>query len=651
VLFAFPLLAFLLIWLTLHRLGRGVRFSFLGASVIWGACVVVVTETLSVPTWLNRGAVAVFWLCICAVAGLFFWLAGPSDSGWQDDRPAKLDRSTQFALVGAGLVMLLVSVTAVASAPNIWDAMEYHLPRTILWMSHHSVRNFATPDYRQLIFAPWSEFAMMHLDLLWGGDRLVNLVEFFSLLGCAVGASLIAELLGADPRGQVLAAVVSATIPEGVLEASGPMNQYVLAFWITAAVVFLLDWNRKPSWTAGLFGGLAVGLALLTKGTAFVFLPFLAAACFWAGSAYTRIRLLKRGVAILAVILALNLPQFLRCYDLTGSFLGVPFRDAGPTFRLSVAHVSAVGTLANALRNASLHLGTPSPKIDAQIERLVRSVIHRLGDDADDPSEIWPGESFSVHNFSLHEVHAGNPVHLFLLLVALVAVFWDSHWAHRREVRAFALGLVASFLLFSALLRWSTWDSRQQLPLFVLGSVLIGILLGRLAAKGLSVALTALFLIFSLPFALANRTRSLVPWTAVDNIYHPRAELYFSDQHEPVAAANIAMAEAVNRADCRYVALDSYVDRPDSTIVRMPKSFFVYPTLSLIHADGQRRTVWYTGVHNWSSRYAARDKAFACEVVCFDCVRAPDKAADYLQHGWQESVYGNDIIFSLHPSR
>jgi hypothetical protein len=40
---------------------------------------------------------------------------------------------------------------------------------------------------------------MMHMHLLWGGDRFVNLVEFFSLLGSVIGVSLIAKMLGAGP--------------------------------------------------------------------------------------------------------------------------------------------------------------------------------------------------------------------------------------------------------------------------------------------------------------------------------------------------------------------------------------------------------------------------------------------------------------------
>jgi hypothetical protein len=144
--------------------------------------------------------------------------------------------------------------------------MEYHLPRTILWMSNHNVRFFAKPDYCQLIFGPWAEYAMMHVNLLWGSDRFVNFVEVFAMLGSVVGVSRIAKHLGASYRGQALAAIFAATIPEGILEASGPMNTWVVSFWIVAMVLFLLRWNEQPRWG----NAVSAGIAALTKGTAYV---------------------------------------------------------------------------------------------------------------------------------------------------------------------------------------------------------------------------------------------------------------------------------------------------------------------------------------------------------------------------------------------
>jgi 4-amino-4-deoxy-L-arabinose transferase-like glycosyltransferase len=122
---------------------------------------------------------------------------------------------------------------------------------------------------------------MLHFYVLWGGDRFVNLIEWLSFVGCIVGGvSLIAEQLGAAGYGPLLAAVLFATIPEAILEASGAMNTCVASFWIVVTVYFALRWKDEPVWANTFALGSAIGLAILTKGTALAFLPPLLAVCW-----------------------------------------------------------------------------------------------------------------------------------------------------------------------------------------------------------------------------------------------------------------------------------------------------------------------------------------------------------------------------------
>ena len=165
---------------------------------------------------------------------------------------------------------------------------------------------------------------MLHSELLWGGDRWVNMVEAISLLGCLIAVSLIAKGLGAGAWGQILAAVVCVAIPEGLLEASGPMNTYVVSFWMAVTLAFLLSANEAAGWLDVVCAGLATGLAVFTKGTAYIYLPFLMIACWWMGSGAARVRILKRVPVILALMIGINAAQYVRCYQLTGTPLGLP---------------------------------------------------------------------------------------------------------------------------------------------------------------------------------------------------------------------------------------------------------------------------------------------------------------------------------------
>ncbi|MGB8901451.1 MAG: glycosyltransferase family 39 protein, partial [Methylocella sp.] len=298
------------------------RNGLLVAAAIDGACLVLGTELLSTMNLVTRGGVTVFWLVACA-ATFAFWrwgaVQGPVARMAAKASDEPLDVENKYLLSGAAILAVLIGVTALLAPPNVWDAMEYHLPRVVMWMSERNVRFFPTPDYAQLVFGTWAEDAILHLDLLWGSDRLVNLVEFFSFLGTITGVSLIAKMLGANRRGQALAALVCATIPEAVLAASGPMNTLVVSFWIVATVAFLLLSNEEPGWLNTVCVGISAGLAILTKGTAYVFLPLLVLASWFIGSPAARMRFLKRCPIFLLLICALNGPPYARAYDLTGS--------------------------------------------------------------------------------------------------------------------------------------------------------------------------------------------------------------------------------------------------------------------------------------------------------------------------------------------
>jgi len=645
-----PILAFVLFFLALREKGIEWRRAFLVASVLWGASVVGVTEILSVPRLLTRAAVAVSWAAICLGVLAFLLVLRrrtPRVNPPNAAPDAPLDRVTRGLLAAAIVIVLLVGINALVAPPDGWDAMEYHLPRVVMWMSNHSVRLYATPDYAQLIFGPWAEYAMMHTYLLWGSDRLVNLVEFFSLIGSLVGVSLIAKMLGAGARGQALAVLVCATIPEGILEASGPMNTYVLSFWITTTVAFLMLLNEDASWLNTICVGLAAGLALLTKGSAYVFLPFLVLACWLMGSRGARMVFLKRCTVFLLLIFAINAGQYARCYDLTGSPIGLPFPDGGPRLHWMVDHVSAREILANAIRNLSLHLSTPIPAVNSATEHLLRAGLRAMGVDPDDPREIWPAATFRLNAFSTDETIAADPLHLVLLLLSFGLFLWWRKKDVRPEARWYALGIIAAFLFFCAMLRWQKWASRHHQPLFVLGAVLVGLTLERYVSRRIATLASVLLLISASFFALANRTRALIPWSRVDDVYRPRPLLYFTDTHDAEAATYIAAANAVNQLDCGQIAIESYTALPASKINHSPKSFYVYPLLALIHADGRNRSVWYTDVHNLSSRYSNEKLHPApCAVICLSCAKIPGKWDEYRPVGGRASVFEHIVIFA-----
>jgi 4-amino-4-deoxy-L-arabinose transferase-like glycosyltransferase len=498
------------------------RPAFLRAAVTWGACVAVITEVLSPFHLLTAPALAAAWATV-ALAAIAATLHGRGLSlTWRHGR---------FDLACVAAVAAIAVVTgflACLAPPNNWDSMTYHLARVAHWAANRSVAFYPTPVLRQLHMPPLAEFAVLHLQVLSGGDRFANLVQWFSMAGSAVGVSLLARRLGAGPRGQVLAAVFCATLPVGILQASSTQNDAVTAFWLVCLAHALFEWRDRPGWGRALFAGTALGLALLTKGTAYLLAAPLVAV-FLADFLRDPGRRSARAAAplglALAAALALNAPHYLRNHALYGSPLGPGGEgEAGDQLSYANSGHSLPILASNVVRNLASHLGTPYPNVNLALTDIIRAGHERLGLDPDDPRCTWMGVRFHVYPLRRDEDTTGNLVHL--LLFAGTALLVGAWRRLARPLAALALGLAVllGFGLFCGSLRWGPWHGRLHLPLFVLAAAVAGAVWERVPAWAQAGAVLVL-LGGALPFLLANRTRPLLGPDSV--LIARRAEVYF----------------------------------------------------------------------------------------------------------------------------
>jgi hypothetical protein len=407
---------------------------------------------------------------------------------------------------------------------------------------------------------PWAEYALLHLHLLAGSDRLANLVQWFSMAGSVLGVSLIARQLGAGTRGQLFSSLLCATLPLGILQASSTQNDYVLAFWLVCLTHLLLRLRANPSWSCALAAGASLGLALLTKGTASLFAAPLVA-CLLAAWALAPPDMLPNGLRLallLLIALAFNLPHSSRNYRLCGSALG-PGREGPPgQYEYSNQVYSASVLTSNVLRNVALELRMPWPHLNYSLQKRVTKLHKRLGLGVNDPRTTWTGAAFEVAPadpfdardvLARHEDYAVNLPHLLLLalsgVVAAAAWFATSRRASAKPQAADSslcrlrlsgaapiLGLSAAlglgFLLFCLLLRWQPWHTRLHLPLFVLCAPLLALGLGR--SRLVVVAVAVLLLVWARPFLVANTSRSLTLEPTI--VRTRRRDLYFRHRHD-----------------------------------------------------------------------------------------------------------------------
>jgi 4-amino-4-deoxy-L-arabinose transferase-like glycosyltransferase len=639
-----PLLAFAFLIAGFHRRNNAWRESLLFASIPWGLFLAFTTETLTQFRFLTRAGVALSWLgfgiaCVAWMQRAKRTERAQSNNGKQD---VPLQWMEWIELRGIAVLLGLTALTALVSAPNTWDAMMYHLPRVVEWMSNRGVQFYATIDRFQLDQPPFAEYVMLHLYLLHGSDRLVALVQWFSYAGCILAVSLIAKELGGTRRAQIVAAIFTATIPTAVLEASGTKTELVAAYWTALAVYLLLRWRWSQDWPQAVAIGSTLGLAVFTKGTSYAFLPCIVLACgvTWSGAARKRFFLRLPLIAMVGILVCA--PMWVRNYRYTGSPLGLPYFDGAGSLEgriLRNTHITPAAIMANMARNVALHAGVPSDRINADVSRVFSGFIRATGIDPNDPRQLNSTSSGNTPRFEVrfhprYEVLAGDPLPLLLLLLAGV-LFLTYRGKIGREVGWLGLGLVGAFVLDSALLRWSEWNARYIIPILVLGAAITAVVLVRVLPRRAVNGIVVLVLLLALPLALMNETRPLITRHGLGGsiLTTPRDETYFFDFHPGIATSFIAAAGAARATSCRSIGIDA------------SQQHFEYPMMAMLGEDGVARQIRYVGVENSSIQYAQPSAPPVCTVVCLGCLQATEKIAEYAAKLPNVQSFGNMVLF------
>jgi len=558
---------------------------YLKGFVACGAFAVAITELASAAHLLTRPALFIAWtlLCIWLLSVLFRTVTKGSVSGTKT--PDLID-FLLIAIIAA--ILAILAFIALKSPPNSTDAMAYHLPRVLFWAQQHSVAFFPTPYLNQIMLQPFAEYLTLQTYLLSGGDHFINLVQWFGCLTSVVAVAAIAKHFGADRRGQLLAALFCATLPNGILQASGAKNDYVLAAWLACAAYFLL---RAPAGNRAdlIFAGLALGLALGTKATAYLFAPALIVAI-----AIPSWKWWPRHVITIAVCaLALNVPQYIRNINLSGSPLGFDSAQGDGKFRWQNEKFGWRATVSNILRHSTEQLGARSDRWNQGVFDTVVSMHRKLGLDVNDPAATWVWTKYERPRNANHETNAPNRWHLAILALCFVVMPW-------RNPRLFIYlcGLIAGFILFCAYLKWQPYMARMFLPLFVLASPAVMIVRPNL----LQLALVLLLLDTAKPYLLENWVRPLNGPNSI--LRTTRDSQYFNDLHLwNIQAKTLDEVNAAANSGCSLIGID------------INELQLEYPFEALLRERNPQVQFIHVNVTNQSKKYEISNQPKPCRVV------------------------------------
>lgn len=518
---------FVAVWLILfnRRPENGIRRAFLETSLVFYAFIAVTTEIFSLFGGITALNFILLWSAAVLILPAKFRREIKAGAiRLKSEFREKIKSAPKFYLALTAFIYLVTLVIALSYPPNTYDSMTYHLSRVAHWIQNGSVAHYPTAILRQLYNPPLSEYGFLHFQLLAGHDNYANLVQWFALVGCGVAASLIVKEFGQNAKFQAFAVLLCATLPVAIVQSTGTQNDLFVSLFVLAFFYFWISADRSGAWRHFVWVGLALGLAILAKGSAYVF-------CFPIGLYFTvvhfltlkkraeRWRFIKQISVVLLIALAFNAGHYARNTRLFGSPV------ATGEEKLSNKNLSAKMAFSNLARNYAIHLGTNWKKLDQSLENYLKAVF---GDEIKNPDSTWMADDFPFQvKYSTQEDHAGNLVHVLLITLALLLIFL-LRGDRRRYIYGTAFSIVLSFILFSLLLKWQLWGARLQLPMFMLGACLVAAFIGRVVPRA-AIFTAILCFIPACAFLFMSAPRRILTEKGKFVLNEPRIHKYFKN--------------------------------------------------------------------------------------------------------------------------
>jgi len=235
--------------------------------------VVMLGEALSLTHAAGTAGYAVA-LALLLAAALGAWhLRGRPRPPRPVLRPLNLRRHPLLVLLAlaVGAALVYEAFVVVATPPNNFDSMTYHLSRAAAWYQDGGIHFLNAHTARENLLPPNSELGILFTFVFLGRDTFAAAPQFLAELAVLAAIYGCARRLLFPRSGALFAALTTATLTEFALQSVTTQNDLVTAAFVSCGAFFLLGRSRRELPLAAL----ALGLALGTKTTAAFALPAL----------------------------------------------------------------------------------------------------------------------------------------------------------------------------------------------------------------------------------------------------------------------------------------------------------------------------------------------------------------------------------------
>jgi len=404
------------------------------------------------------------------------------------------------AVVGTALTYQLF--IALATPPNNWDSMSYHLPRAVEWLQRGRIEYVPdAPTERMNAFQPASEIEILWTLAFLGRDTAAALPQLVAELASLVGIYGIARRIGFARPEAAFASLLAPTLTQVALQSVTTQNDLLAASFVVASAALILCRSRVDVTLAGL----ALALALGTKLTSAYVVPVLVGL---AVVSLPRRRLAECAAATAISFLLVGSYGYVLNLAETGSLLGdrsvtEPYRPARITLEGTASTVARIGFRFFDL--SGLH---PKSQVPDAISSAGRDVFDALRIPANPPeTSVEPPFDFAVGQAASEDISYFGPLGVLLVLPLSIAFAAVSIIRRRRWERlALALALPVTVVEIALTYRYNIWLGRFLIAPVLLTMPLAAVLYRRRFAAAAAALVGVVTLVAAHAFNVAKST-------------------------------------------------------------------------------------------------------------------------------------------------
>jgi glycosyl transferase family 87 len=447
----------------------GTAWFLLATYVLACAEVLLLTQLLSL-VHLVRGTSYFVLEALLLAGALVVWRRAGSP------RPARprlgFLRDNRLVAVLAGVValgLLYELFIVLASTPNTWDSMSYHLPRAVEWFQRHAVEYIPNaPTERMNAFQPNAEMLILYVFALAHNDLLAELPQWLAGVASLLAVYGIARRAGAERAPAAFAGLLTLTLSEFALQSMTTQNDLVVASFAGAAAYFAMGKRREDVALAGI----ALGAALGTKLTVALALPGIVLIAFaYGGSRHV----LRVGIASAVAFLAIGFYGFGLNLIETGKLLGdAPEATSLQPDRTFGGTVSTAARVTYKLIDVSGY--NPDHERLSRVAQASKWTFDRLQIPINPPESSLTTFTFGINTAAEEDNSYFGPLGFLLLLPLVIVVLVLAALGRLTRRHAVLAASLPLYILGVALAyRWNQWIGRFMLTPVVLAMPLVAL--------------------------------------------------------------------------------------------------------------------------------------------------------------------------------